>query len=251
MTQDETFKFPRLYVDVDLGEEKSIALAPPQAHYFRTVLRRQDGDPVRLFNGRDGEWLGHLQNLSKKAGEVKLEKQLKSQPQGARRIHLFFAPIKKHRMDWLIEKAVELGATDFHPILTQNTETRKINEERMQKQIFEAAEQCERLAIPALHPLETLEIFLQHWPENIPILACLERFNAPPLSKETSRDTDLSLLIGPEGGFTSKEKEKIAKMAIPVSLGDTILRCETAAIKALILTENTVQSPLDFNKKEG
>lgn len=154
-------------------------------------------------------------------------------------------------MDWLIEKAVELGATDFHPVLTQNTETRKINEERMQKQIFEAAEQCERLEIPALHPLETLELFLQNWPENVPVLACLERFDAPPLSNGMSKHTDICLLIGPEGGFTSEEKEKISEKAVPVSLGETILRCETAAIKALILTENSLQSPLDFHEKDG
>lgn len=237
MTQSETFKLPRLYISADLREEESITLETPQAHYFRNVLRRQDGDLVRLFNGRDGEWLGHLQNLTKKAGSVVLKKQLKAQPQKARRVHLLFAPIKKHRMDWLIEKAVELGATDFHPILTQNTDVRKINEERTQKQIFEAAEQCERLEIPVFHGIEKLETVLQRWPDHIPVLACLERFDAVPIAQQAPKSTDIALLIGPEGGFTSEEKESIAKQAIPVCLGETVLRCETAVIKALILAQ--------------
>lgn len=202
-------------------------------------MRRKDGDQLRLFNGKNGEWLGQLQNLTKKNGEVCLTEKLISQPKGNRRIHLLFTPIKKNRMDWLIEKAVELGTTDFHPILTHNTEVRKINEERLKSQIFEAAEQCERLSIPILHDLEKIGTRLSSWKEefkNTPVLACIERYNAPLIHKSgAAKEDSVAFIIGPEGGFTTDEKEIIAHKTQPVSLGERILRCETAVMKALIL----------------
>ena len=235
MNKDETFKLPRLFVSSQLKSKTLIPLEMGQAHYLYTVLRRKNGDFIRLFDGKNGEWLGQLQDLSKKNGNVTLTEQLIAQPAQGRRIHLVFAPIKKNRLDWLIEKAVELGATDFHPILTQNTEIRKINQERLIQQIFEAAEQCERFEIPTLHPLQKLENSLEKWPKDIPLLACLERYEAKSLQETADKTGDVAFLIGPEGGFTRTEKEKIAKQAIPVTLGETILRCETAVVKALVL----------------
>ncbi len=233
---DEYFKLPRLYTDQNLTSAGEIKLDIGQAHYLGNVLRRKVGDSARLFNGRDGEWLGTLNEISKKRGLVKLEKQLIAQTENVRRIHLIFTPIKKHRMDWLIEKAVELGVTDFHPILTQNTEVRKIKTERLEQQIFEAAEQCERLSIPMLHDLKKADSLINEGLEDIQILSCLERFNTQPL-KDMSIDCtkDIAFLIGPEGGFTSEEKEQIAQNTTPVGLGETILRCETAVVKALCL----------------
>ena len=236
MKHDESFKYPRLYVEQNLSHQAVIALAPSQAHYLNNVMRKKDGEPVRLFNGRDGEWLGRLEDLGKKSGNVVLEKCLKEQPAHKRRIHLFFTPIKKNRQDWLIEKAVELGVTDFHPVLTQNTEVRKINEERVRAQIFEASEQCERFEIPTLHTIGKLDEIWQDWPPDVPILSCLERFDASALKDMAFKDDqDIALLIGPEGGFTREEKEKIASQTTPVDLGETILRVETAVIKALVL----------------
>lgn len=237
MKHDESFKYPRLYVEQDLSHQAVIALAPSQAHYLNNVMRKKDGEPVRLFNGRDGEWLGRLEDLGKKSGNVVLEKCLKEQPAHKRRIHLFFTPIKKNRQDWLIEKAVELGVTDFHPVLTQNTEVRKINEERVRAQIFEASEQCERFEIPTLQPLEKIEAKLSQWSQDIPILSCLERYDAPALKDlALNQNQDIAILIGPEGGFTADEKNMIAQQTTPVDLGETILRVETAVVKALILT---------------
>lgn len=228
----EFFKLPRLYADHDLTEGACIPLADGQAHYLNAVLRHKPGDALRLFNGRQGEWLAKIGDLSKKSGTALLQQQIHPQPTEVRRLHLIFAPIKKHRMDWLIEKAVELGATDLHPVLTQNTEVRKINEERLRQQIFEAAEQCERFIIPALHPLEKLETKLAAWPKDTSVLACLERFDARPLAYTPD---PVALLIGPEGGFTSEEKERIAATCDPVTLGETVLRCETAAAVGLTL----------------
>jgi len=130
----------------------------------------------------------------------------------------------------------KLPRVDFHPILTQNTEVRKIKVERLESQIFEAAEQCERLSIPTLHTLKKLQPFLDEGLENVPILGCLERFDTTPL-QDLNLDSakDIAFLIGPEGGFTAEEKEFIGKNTKAVGLGDTILRCETAVVKALSL----------------
>lgn len=239
MNKDEIFKLPRLYTEYPISDKVLIPLASGQAHYLKNVLRRNEGDYIRLFDGNNGEWLGQIIEITKKSGQVKLEEQTVKQPKNTRRIHLLFAPIKKSRMDWLIEKAVELGTTDFHPIITQNTEVRKINEERLRSQIFESAEQCERLEIPQLHEIQKLDTKLKSWDETIPVLACLERFNAPHIHKSgIKQKADVGFIIGPEGGFTTEEKEMISDMAITVSLGKVVLRCETAVVKALVLLES-------------
>ena len=233
---DEAFKLSRLYTDHTLQPQTLIPLSPAQAHYLHNVMRRKDGDLIRLFDGRHGEWLGELRDLGKKSGNVELIEQLLPQPQQKNRLHLIFTPIKKHRQDWMIEKVVELGATDLHPIITQNTEVRKINEDRVRQQIFEAAEQCERFEIPKLHPIQKLEKILAEPPENAEIMACLERYEETQSLKANNQD--IAILIGPEGGFTSNEKKLVAQNCTPVTLGETILRCETAAIKALILAQS-------------
>ena len=233
---NEDFKLPRLYVESPLSADGSVALTAEQAHYLKNVLRRHDGDLVRVFNGREGEWRGPLADLSKKGGRVLLHTQTRQQPQGTRRVHLYFAPIKKTAMDWMMEKAVELGATDIHPVLTQNTEVRKINEERLAKQIFEAAEQCERLEIPTLHPMKPL---LSVFDEKIPVLACVERADAREIGPAVPKNGDIGILIGPEGGFTSEEKTFLAEKEglTPVSLGESVLRAETATCYALIAVQ--------------
>lgn len=244
MNKDETFKLPRLYTTEALAAETLIPLEAGQAHYLHNVLRRKEGDLIRLFNGKDGEWLACLRDLAKKGGNAQLTERLSPQPTLRRRVHLLFTPIKKHRMDWMIEKIVELGVTNLHPVLTQNTEVRKINAERIEAQIFEATEQCERFIIPTLHPLEALDKKLAAWPphelggerKDIKVLACLERYDAPHIHKSgIAKNEDVAFLIGPEGGFTAEEKDKIAETCKAVTLGTTVLRCETAAIKALIL----------------
>ncbi len=233
---EEYFKLPRIFTTEDLKIGETVALDDKQSHYLKNVMRKKEGDTIRLFNGRDGECLCCLTKLAKKQAEVSVDSLLKPQPQNTRKIHLIFTPIKKNRMDWLIEKAVELGVTDFHPVLTQNTEVRKIKVERLENQIFEAAEQCERLTIPKLHTLQKMEKILDNGLESTKILGCLERYNTMPL-KDLKLDwaKDIAFLIGPEGGFTREEKEHVAQHTQAVGLGDTILRCETAVVKALSL----------------
>jgi len=229
-------KSPRLYLDQPLSSGQGLMIGGGQHHYLKNVVRVRGGDALRLFNARDGEYIARIESVDKKSVQVTLEKQLRPAQKTQRKIHLLFAPIKKERMDFLIEKAVELGATDLHPILTQNTDVRKINEERLRAQIIEAGEQCERLDMPVLHAADDLFKTLAFWNKDVPLLAALERFDAVPL-KAQKIEGDCAILIGPSGGFTNEEKEKISSLAFikPVSLGQTILRSETAATAALAI----------------
>lgn len=229
----QLWTYPRILVDDDLKSEATLTLSKEHAHYFKNVLRREDGHNIRLFNTRDGEWLGTLQNLGKKSGEVKLLRQTRTQPQHINKTELFFAPIKKSRMDILIEKAVELGVTDLHPILTARTENRKIKTERIESQIREATEQCERLTTPKLHAMVNINAL----PTDKTIHACIERGNErekSPFINEINGE-NLAFLIGPEGGFTDEEIQSLCeKPSIqPISLGDRIYRAETASIVCL------------------
>ncbi|MEM7618045.1 MAG: RsmE family RNA methyltransferase [Pseudomonadota bacterium] len=231
---DNYFKLPRLYSTQPLSEKADVSLSDSQAHYLKNVMRRKEGNQIRLFDGQNGEWLGKITNISKKLMTVALEKQIKEQPADHQHIRFVFSPIKKNRMDWMIEKMVELGVTEFQPILFQNTEVRKINAERMTAQIFEAAEQCERLTIPALWEIQKLDKFLSVDKFEGIKLACLERFEHAQDLKNIE-ENNISFLIGPEGGFTEEEKHLIAQDMKAINLGETIYRCETAAIKMLVL----------------
>ncbi len=230
-------KLPRLYVDQELKKSVLMVLDNTQAHYLKNVMRRKTGDSLRIFNGKDGEWLGVLSFPSKKTAEIAIQKQLLPQSQRQHAVHLVFAPIKKARMDWLIEKSVELGVTHLHPVLTQNTEIRQINEKRIEQQIIEAAEQCERFDIPSLAPLQPLKTLLQNRESKTPLLACIERETAKPVKDALSKSNrdDIAFLIGPEGGFTQEEKDMLGSTEniIPISLGTNILRSETAACYVL------------------
>lgn len=232
MNNSALHRAPRLYLVTPLTAEKSVVLGPEHAHYLKHVMRLAPGDHVRLFNGQDGEWQGCLQTLDKKQAQVALVACLKSQPAPRRAVHLLFAPIKKARMDWLIEKAVELGVTDLHPVLTHHTEIRQINPERLTAQIREAAEQCERLDLPQLHGMRDLKACLGQWPHGIPLLLALERADAPALRDYLPESGPLAFLVGPEGGFSAEEREYPADLPFlrPISLGSDIFRSETAAL---------------------
>ncbi|MCD8563051.1 MAG: 16S rRNA (uracil(1498)-N(3))-methyltransferase [Alphaproteobacteria bacterium] len=244
----ESHKLPRLFTEGPLSEGAAAVLDVAQTHYLKNVLRKQQGDRLRVFNGKDGEFTALIEKLGKKEAIIRLGEMFLPQPSAAPPVHLIFAPIKKARLDILIEKAVELGATQLHPVLTERTENRKINPERLEAQIIEALEQCERLVKPQLHPLQKLEKLIPAW-QGPPILSCLEREDAPLLTTElkSGYTQGLALLIGPEGGFTPKEISYIAASRIcrPISLGSFILRAETAALYALSLVSSLI-SGQDF-----
>jgi 16S rRNA (uracil1498-N3)-methyltransferase len=229
---EEHYKHPRLHVDQSLGAGRSIVLDAGQSHYLHTVLRKNTDDMVRLFNDRNGEWLSVLHECGKKSVTATCEKQIRTPHGKIPPVHLLFPPLAKDRLDFLIEKAVELGATDLHPVITARTEIRKINEARIRTQIIEAAEQCERLDIPALHPIDTLGAILARWKSDMPIYAALERSDAQDFRPGPG---ECALLIGPPGGFTEDEKHMLGDLPFirPVTLGPRILRSETAALTAL------------------
>lgn len=239
MLIEEYIKLPRLYVDAELREGLEIPLSADQMHYLKNVLRRAPGDLVRLFNGKDGEWAGTL-TLDKKTARVRLTIQLRHQPPPFSGVHLLFAPIKKTPMEFLVEKAVELGVNGLHPVITHRTENRNVNLERLNAQILEAAEQCERLTVPVLHAPEPLFTKLQKWSLDIPLIACVERASGAPYISEIMPQGPVAFLIGPEGGFDVEERDKLEQhqALVIASLGETVLRAETAALKALSLVKN-------------
>lgn len=210
-----------------------ILLEGPQFHYLKNVMRLGEGGTVRLFNGRDGEYLAQLANITKKSAALHVTQKIKDQPANEHEIHLLFAPLKKNRMDMVIEKATELGVTDFHPILTEHTDVRKLNTDRLHAQITEASEQCERLSLPRLHELRPLLVKLGGWPENVKIFWGRERGTDTNLAQTQAQKW--AFLIGPVGGFSATEDSFLANHAVvqPISLGSRIYRAETASILCL------------------
>lgn len=225
------YKYPRLYLKSPFRKNEKLELEKGQAHYLINVLRKSDGDVVRVFNSKDGEWLAHLEIISKKSVVLCLQKQTRAQPEGGKAICLYFTPLQKSRMDFLIEKSVELGVTDLFPIITNRTEHRKINDERLEAQIAEASEQCERLDIPVLHPIQKLTDIRQ----DVRLYACIERDENAPHISSVDTSNAIGFLVGPPGGFDEGERDMMSanEKIESVSLGDNILRAETAAFVCL------------------
>ncbi|MFC1673527.1 16S rRNA (uracil(1498)-N(3))-methyltransferase [Pseudomonadota bacterium] len=231
----ESTTLTRIYCEADLSQDLPVDLGPGPAHKLRAVLRAQTGDEVRLFNGRDGEWRARLESLGKnKASALCLSqtREQKSEPGP----WLAFAPIKKDRLDMIVEKAVELGVERLIPVITRRTESRRVKMERLNQQIIDAAEQCERLSVPEISEPINLDKLASVWPKDRALLVGAERRDAPALPQAlASIDGPLGLLVGPEGGFESQELDAALNLpiSIAVSLGPRILRAETAAIAAL------------------
>jgi 16S rRNA (uracil1498-N3)-methyltransferase len=229
----------RLYVSDDLAPGVSLDLSTEQAHYLRSVLRLAAGAALALFNGRDGEWRGRIDGIGKGRCSVALGE--RTRPQAAEPdLWLVFAPVKRARIDYLVEKATELGVAQLYPVRTQRTIVERVNVERLQANAIEAAEQTERLAVPRVHPPESLPALIARWPEGRCLIVCDERGRAPPIAEIVGglRDTlsaGAAVLIGPEGGFTETELDGLANLPFvnPVSLGPRVLRADTAALAAL------------------
>ena len=229
---------PRLFVPDDLGAGLAAALSPAQAHYLRSVLRLDGGASVALFNGRDGEWLGCIAAIGKGHCTVAATAQLRAQAAEAA-LDLVFAPVKRARIDLLVEKASELGASDLRPVHTARTIVERVNLDRLRAHAVEAAEQSERLSVPRIHEPQKLEALLAAWPAARPLLLCDETGRAPPIAEALAAMPPSAggagLLVGPEGGFTESELDALAKLPFvnPVGLGPRVLRSETAALAAL------------------
>ncbi len=230
----------RLYVTAPLAVGQSIQASAAQAHYLATVMRRSAGDTVCVFNGRDGEFSGRIESIRRDRAALRIEQQLRVQAQEPD-IWLLFALLKRDATDLVVRAATELGVADLHPVITERSNTHRMNAERLSAIAIEAAEQCERLTIPRLHPLLPMTARLADWPSGRRLFATLERGDAPPLSPAPLLPdlAPAALLVGPEGGFAPAELDVLRAhpFVTAVSLGPRILRAETACIAGLALLQ--------------
>ena len=232
------FRTPRVYVDEPLAAGRELTLAPGPANHLVNVLRCKAGDPVLLFNGRDGEWRAVLGRAGKKATAV-VGGRLRAQPSGGD-LHFLFAPLKHARLDYLVQKAVELGAARLQPVITRHTQVGRVNLERMRANALEAAQQCGVLALPEVAaPAD----FAQAVQDQTRLLVfCDEDADVQdPVAalRQMPTGAPLAVLIGPEGGFAPEERAVLLKRAnvLRLSLGPRILRADTAAMAALALVQ--------------
>jgi 16S rRNA (uracil1498-N3)-methyltransferase len=223
----------RLFVTDALSEAASVAASADQAHYLRTVMRCTSGDAVRLFNGTDGEWLARLSFPRRDTVSLSIESQLRPQQPEAGP-WLIFALLKRDATDLIVRQAVELGASRLLPVMTERTNASRVNGERLRTIAIEAAEQSERLTIPDIDPLQRLDTVLANWPAPRQLLAAFER-SWSGAAMATPHMGDAALLIGPEGGFTPAERDRLRRFdfVTPISLGPFVLRAETAAAAGL------------------
>ena len=227
----------RLYVDGPLGAEQTVLLTKDQANRLFAVMRLAVGDFVALFNGKDGEWLARVVEAGKRKGVLVCEKQSKPQ-QNPPDLWLLFAPIKKARTEFIVEKATELGAARVFPVLTDFTNSDRLNPDRLQAHMVGATQQCGGTYVPPLEPMQKLAKLLGDWPADRQLLFCDETIAGRAV--EDLRDASggkWAILIGPEGGFSEAEAAGLRAMdlATSISLGPRILRADTAAVAALTL----------------
>jgi 16S rRNA (uracil1498-N3)-methyltransferase len=237
------YKMQRLYVTGDLGPGVSTTPEASQSHYLANVLRMGEGSELLVFNGRDGEWLARVALKSKKAVELTAIEQTRPQPPRPDLAYCF-APLKQGRLDYLVQKAVEMGAGVLQPVITQHTQVTKIGSDRILANAIEAAEQCGILAIPEVREAAKLERLLGSWDKDRRLIFCDEdsSTNNPLPALKGIAANKLGLLVGPEGGFSDDERRQLRALpfvtAIP--LGPRILRADTAAVAALAVIQATI-----------
>jgi len=226
----------RLFVDTDLAAGMSVGVSPSQAHYLSQVLRLKAGAKVALFNGRDGEWIARIDGAGR--GWCSLSVDIQSRRQVTEPdLWLAFAPIKRARIDFIAQKATELGVSRMVPMMTRYTQVARVNTERLLANAIEAAEQCGRLTVPTVSEPTALADLLAGWPPDRRILLCDERGDAPSALDALSgaAAAPWAILIGPEGGFHPDERETLRSLpqSTPISLGPRILRADTAVVSAI------------------
>ena len=230
----ENYTLPRLFLPDDLAAGVEIDLPRETAHYLTNVIRKSVGDSVRVFNGAGGEWRAEIIELRKKSVQLRVEEPLRP-PVSVPDITLLFAPVRKHRTAFIIEKGTELGVRTFQPVLTARTQFPRLNIEKARLQAIEAAEQTERLDVPEIRAAKPLLDILSAWGDT-PILFADEAGDAETAQAACLKlSAPLAILIGPEGGFTDAERAELRAMPNihPVTLGPRILRADTAAIAFL------------------
>lgn len=226
----------RLYVDGNLASGAAVDIAPEQAHYLGRVMRLAVGDAVLLFNGRDGEWRAEIADIGKRAARLMPVERTRPQSEDPGP-WLAFAPVKKTGTDFIVQKATELGAGQLMPVQTANTQTGRLNTERLQTVAVEAAEQCERLTVPPIDDMAGVEALISNWPADRTLFVLDETGAGKPIAAALNGAAGgaVGFLVGPEGGFQAQELDRFAKLpfVVPVTLGPRILRAETACLSAL------------------
>jgi 16S rRNA (uracil1498-N3)-methyltransferase len=240
------FSSRRLFVDAPLAAGGRVDLGRDQAHYLRDVLRLGEGATLLVFNGRDGEWSAEVAAVPRKGASLLIRDRTRAQEAGPD-LHYLFAPLKHARLDYMVQKAVEMGARRLAPVITRHTQVMRVNGDRMRANAIEAAEQCGILALPQIAEPAPFEAVVADWPaERLmvfcdeeaevrdPVRALIEAGGCAPGTQPS-----LALIVGPEGGFDRRERD--ALLALPrvvrLSLGPRILRADTAAVAGLALVQ--------------
>ena len=233
------FRSPRLYVDASLEQGAQIALNPAQSHYLGTVLRLKPGSRVLVFNGRDGEWAASLA-IARRAAALFIDAKTRPQSSPAD-LHYLFAPLKAARLDYMVQKAVEMGVSRLQPVLTHHSQVARVNTGRMRANAIEAAEQCGILSLPDVGELIAFTRLLAEWDSARRLVFCDEGAEtADPIAALAGIPrSPVAVLIGPEGGFAEDERASLLKLpnVLRFSLGPRILRADTAAVAALALVQ--------------
>lgn len=233
----------RLFVDQPFSQGAELCLDKGQAHYLLHVMRLDEGALVKVFNGRDGEWSARLLRAGKRAVQLELMAELAGQTFGPD-VHYYFAPLKRARLDYMVQKAVELGAARLGPVITSHCVAGRVNLERMRANAVEAAEQCGLLFVPEIVPPQPLSRLVEGWDETRGLIFCDEAGAAgsPLDALEGLAGRPVAVLIGPEGGFSGDERSLLMgqRFVTPLSLGPRIMRADTAAVAALSLVNSVV-----------
>jgi len=235
------FRTPRIYLVTPLAGGQEVSFDRAQTNYLQNVLRLKHGDEVVLFNGRDGEWLASLAGSSKKALTAAVGERLREQPQACD-LHFLFAPLKHARLDYLVQKAVEMGASRLQPVITRHTQVARVNLDRMRANVIEAAQQCGILTVPEVTDPVTFKMLIeQAEPERLLVFCDEDTEVKDPIGAlgAARAHMPVAVLVGPEGGFAEDERAALLKLpnVIRIALGPRILRADTAAVAALALVQ--------------
>jgi len=233
----------RIYLNKKLDLDLDLILEKEDAHYLKNVMRLREGDNVFLFNSQDGEFEGRIISFDKNNTKVKLVAKIKNIGKESK-ISLIFSLIKSSKLDYLIQKCTEVGVKEFIPVISEKSVAKNLNVKRIEKIIKESCEQSNQLFLPVIHEIEKLERKLKSFDKNSTIF--FADINSPNKNIDEvlkdNKNNKIFLLIGPEGDFSLKERDLLSKMSncVPISLGQNILRSETAAVAGLVLLNSQI-----------